>query len=106
MSAADAFQHVAAANAGARGRWLRPAPVAGAAAAVAVGGAAVVVTGDVLVHSTWFALFGAYNVLAYATAALLWLHLRPRSASGPMLLVFTGALAVQLLQGASSSLPF
>jgi signal transduction histidine kinase len=84
-----------------RPRWLAPTAVLAAGAA-----ASVSLSGDVLVRPGWFAAFSAYNVLAFATAALLWLRLRPRSSVGLMLLGLAALVAIQSLQGSSSSLAF
>ncbi len=86
--------------------WLRPRWLAPTAALAAGAAAYIVVASDVLARPGWFALFSAYNILAFATAALLWLHLRPRSGVGPMLLGLTALVAIQSLQGSSSSLAF
>ena len=84
----------------------RPKVVLSSAAVVAVACFTVVVASDVLVYTGWFAVFSAYNVLAFATAGSLWLSVRPQSRVGPLLLLLAGLTAVQSLQGASSSLPF
>jgi signal transduction histidine kinase len=86
--------------------WLRPWPVGIAAAVAAVGTSALTVAGDVLVRPGWFALFAAYNVLAFTAVGLLWRRRRPGSRVGLLLLLLAAVLAVVALQGASSSLAF
>ena len=86
--------------------WLRPWPVGLAAVVVAGGTAALTVTGGVLLRPGWFALFAAYNVLAFAAAGLLWRRRRPASRVGLLLLLLAAILAVVALQGASTSLAF
>jgi signal transduction histidine kinase len=86
--------------------WIRPWPVATAAIVVAATTAVLTVAGDVLVRPGWFALFAAYNVVAFAGVGLLWRRQRPQSHVGPLLLLLAAFLAVVSLQGTSSSLPF
>ncbi len=85
---------------------VRPALAVSVALIVAAGVVTVVATGDVLVWTGWFALFSAYNVLAFTGAALLWLRLRPRSGVGGVLLALAALTALQSLQGSSSSIAF
>jgi hypothetical protein len=54
-------------------RALRPRPVAAIAVLVTVGGVADVTGSDVLLRPGWFALFSAWNVLAFTAVALPWL---------------------------------
>ena len=92
-----------------RAAWehrLRPWPVGLAAVVVAGGTAALTVAGDVLLRPGWFALFAAYNVLAFAAAGLLWRQRRPGSRVGLLLLLLAALLAGISLQGTSWSLAF
>src|SRR5690349_14494262 len=84
-----------------RPRWALPVAVVAAA-----GAASVVLAGNVLLWPGWFAVFCAYNILAFTVAGLLWLRLRPRGGVGYLLLALGVIVALQSLQGASSSLPF
>ncbi len=86
--------------------WIRPWPVALAASLAAGTTAVLIVAGDVLARPGWFALFAAYNVVAFAGAGLLWLRQRPQSHVGLLLLALAALLAVVSLQGAASSLAF
>jgi signal transduction histidine kinase len=86
--------------------WIRPWAVATAAIVAAGTTAVLTVAGDVLVRPGWFALFAAYNVVAFAGVGLLWRRQRPGSHVGPLLLLLGAFLAVVSLQGASSSLAF
>ena len=87
--------------------WLtRPWPVGVAAALVAGSVAGLVVASDVLIRSDWFALFSAYNVLAFAGAGVLWLRRRPQSRVGLLLLVLAAVVGVVSLQGTSFPLAF
>ena len=104
-SSAPAIDERAWTGSGSRSR-LRPEAVplpAVLLAAIAVG---VVVAGGVLYWPNWFALFSAYNVLAFALAGMLWLKRRPRSLIGPLLLGVSVICMVTAFQGSSSSLPF
>jgi signal transduction histidine kinase len=83
---------------------VRTGPILGAAIVAAGLSAIVVLQSDVLLRSGWFALFQAYNVLAFTGVGLLWLRRRPASGVGPILLLLAGLLTVVSLQGASSSL--
>ena len=91
---------------GASHAWLRPRVVTIAALVLAGVAITVVLAGDVLVRTEWFALFSAYNVLAFALAGLLWLKRRPLSHVGPVLLVLAVIAGLMSLQGSSSSLAF
>jgi hypothetical protein len=64
------------------------------------------VAGGVLVRPGWFAVFAAYNVVAFAGVGLLWRRRRPLSHVGLVLLLLAVALAVVSLQGTSWSLGF
>ncbi len=86
--------------------WLRPWPVAIAAVLTAAVTAALTVTAGVLARPGWFALFAAYNVIAFAGGGLLWRRRRPQSQVGLLLLLLAAALAVVSLQGTSWSLGF
>jgi hypothetical protein len=90
----------------ARAEWFRPRFVLPAAVLLAGGAASVVLAGDVLLRPGWFALFSAYNILAFAAAAVLWVRMRPQSRLGFMLLGVTALVAIQSLQGSSSPLAF
>jgi signal transduction histidine kinase len=86
--------------------WVRPWPVAIAAVFAAGATAALTLTAGVLVRPGWFALFAAYNVVAFAGVGLLWRWRRPQSHVGLVLLLLAAGLAVVGLQGTSWSLGF
>ena len=86
--------------------WVRPWPVAIAAVLTAVVTASLTVAAGVLVRPDWFALFAAYNVVAFAAVGLLWRRRRPQSHVGLMLLLLAATLAVVALQGTSWSPAF
>jgi signal transduction histidine kinase len=86
--------------------WARPWPVASAAVLAAAATAALTVSAGVLARPGWFALFAAYNVLAFAGVGLLWRGRRPQSHVGLSLLLLAALLAVVSLQGTSWSLGF
>ncbi len=92
--------------AGASHAWLRPRAVSVAALVLAAAAITIVLSGDVLVRTEWFALFSAYNVLAFTLAGLLWLKRRPLSRTGPLLLALAVVVGLLSLQGSSSSLGF
>jgi signal transduction histidine kinase len=83
--------------------WVRPWPVAIAAVLVAGATAALTLTAGVLARPGWFALFAAYNVVAFAAVGLLWRRRRPQSHVGLLLLLLAAVLAVVSLQGTSWS---
>ena len=86
------------------GAW--PSLRTGATIAAAGTLAIIVFSDGVLLRPGWFAFFTLYNVLAFTGAGLLWLHLRPSSRVGTLLLVLGALTALQALQGSSSSLAF
>src|SRR6185295_18975109 len=86
--------------------WARPWPVAIAALLAAGMTAALTLSAGVLVRPGWFALFAAYNVLAFAAVGLLWRRRRPHSHVGLLLLALGATLAVVALQGTSWPLGF
>src|SRR6185503_1573757 len=73
---------------------VRTGPILAAGALAAGLSAIVVLQADVLLRPGWFALFQAYNILAFAAVGLLWLHRRPASRVGSLLLVLAGLLTV------------
>jgi len=77
-----------------------------AALLLACAATTIVISGDVLVRTEWFALFSAYNVLAFTAAGLLWLKRRPRSRIGLLLLALGAVLGVVSLQGSSWPVAF
>jgi signal transduction histidine kinase len=86
--------------------WARPWPVAFAAVLAAGATAVLTVSAGVLARPGWFALFAAYNVVAFAAVGLLWRRRRPQSHVGLVLLLLAAVLAVVSLQGTSWSLGF
>ena len=84
----------------------RPWPVAAAAIVAAGTTAALTLAAGVLVRPGWFALFAAYNVVAFTAVGLLWRHRRPHSHVGLLLLLLAAALAFVSLQGTSWPLGF
>ena len=91
---------------GASHPWLHPRAVTIAALVLASVAITIVLSGDVLLRTEWFALFSAYNVLAFTLAGLLWLKRRPLSHVGSVLLVLAVIAGLMSLQGSSSSLAF
>ena len=89
---------------GASHPWLHPRAVTIAALVLASVAITIVLSGDVLLRTEWFALFSAYNVLAFTLAGLLWLKRRPLSHVGSVLLVLAVIAGLMSLQGSSSSL--
>ncbi len=87
-------------------RWAHVWPIAGAACLLAAVLAGMIVDSDVLLRPEWFALLTGWSVVAFAAAGLLWLRRRPASGVGLLLLLLAGLLAIDGLQGTSSSLLF